>query len=330
MIKFSHIDAFYIVARYAKEYLPVKVKFRGTTKLHGTNCSVVCTPKELLPQSRNRRITPGGGDNMGFAGFITQDEQVETLRAIESQIRHNNKIPADDPLTIYGEWCGPGIQNGVAIQKLPERHWVVFAAKVGAEDGKYVDVAGATRELPNACIDSVHRASVYGIDVDFSDQESIEAAAQFTETLTASIEACCPFAKLYDIEGMGEGIVWVPMEGHWGNSDLFFKTKGDKHKQVQKAKRNKAVTDPEVIKSIDAFVDYAVTENRLQQGIEAIKEMGLPVDMKSTGEYLKWVGQDVKRECRLELQDNDLDWKQVSKAVTTKARGFFAEKAKAL
>lgn len=54
----------------------------------------------VFAQSRNRLITPGKGDNAGFAGWVQENAEalVETL----GQGLH------------YGEWWGPGIQRGYA------------------------------------------------------------------------------------------------------------------------------------------------------------------------------------------------------------------------
>jgi hypothetical protein len=158
--------------------------------------------------------------------------------------------------------------------------------------------------------------------VDFADAASKEAAiAKATET-TSEVEAECPWAARFGIAGTGEGIVWFPLGDHWGNADLFFKTKGDKHK---KTKRNAARPQiaPEMLESVEAFVAFAVTENRLEQGLEAIQEAGHSVEMSSMPHFLKWMGQDVARECAAELEVNGLKWKDVSKAVTNRCRSFF-------
>ena len=140
MIKYTHIDGLHIVGRYGKEFVKEPVKFRGTVKLHGTNSSVTCTSEELLPQSRNRRLSLKD-DNAGFAAFILDKVESKVVRELEDVIRSDENVRDDVPVTIYGEWIGPGIQNGVAITKLADRRWVVFAAKVGSgDDGRYVDI----------------------------------------------------------------------------------------------------------------------------------------------------------------------------------------------
>lgn len=53
-------------------------------------------------------------------------------------------------------------------------------------------------------------------------------------------------------------------------------------------------------------------------------------DLKRTGDFLKWIGQDVKKKSVAELEASGLEWKQVAKAVASKARNWYIKKAKTL
>lgn len=337
MIKFSKIQNFHSVVKYGKEFIFEPVKYRGTVKLHGTNSSVICTPEELIPQSRNRQLSLDS-DNAGFASFILEGkESQKAVREMEKIVRSHEKLRDDIPLVFYGEWVGPGIQNGMSINNYENKRWVIFAAKVReGESGRYLDIASIDKlhQLlwdSKTEIYSIFEAPTYELEIDFQKQESLEAAVEKYEKLTQEIEDCCPYGKLSGFEGMGEGIVWIPITKHSGHqSDLFFKTKGDKHKVVKRAQRNKSPMDPEVIESVEKFIDYAVTENRLLQGIDYLKEMNHQIEIQSMGHFLKWIGKDVQTECRVELQSNDLKWKQVSKSVGNKARDWFKKRALSL
>lgn len=339
MIKFVHINALYQVARYVSKVnddpdIPNKykinpmVQFRGTTKLHGTNSGIVCTNDSLTPQSRNRTLSLDG-DNNGFAAFVNGEKQKEAIRIIEQQIRNDHSIDPSNNLVLYGEWIGPGIQTGMAINQLPSKQWVLFAIRTGnADDYQYIDaVPKLNKQYEEAQIHSIYDVDSWSLSVDFRTQKSREEAVKETEALAQAVEDQCPWGKYFGIEGMGEGIVWTPLGGHWGNDDLFFKTKGEKHKIVKRAKRNKPATDPEVVASVNEFLEFAVTENRLKQGIEYLNEMNHPIEMQSTSHFLRWVVQDIQRECALELQDSGLDWKQVSKAISKKALEYFKSQA---
>lgn len=336
MHKFTHVDAFYQVVRYVEhtnsdvncpERCKIKtpVSYRGTIKLHGSNAGVACRSDGLYPQSRTRVLSLED-DNYGFAAFVDVDARKNAIRRLETQIRVAENIAPNSTLVLYGEWIGSGIQRGVGISQLDEKQWVLFTVKVvDGEESRYLDALPKLGdEFSSLQIFSIADAPTFSLQVDFGQSESKMKALEYAMQVTDEVERACPWAKRFGVEGVGEGIVWMPVDKHWGNSSLFFKTKGEKHK-VTKSKKTQVQLSPEVLANIDEFLEFSLPENRLRQGIEAIREMGFSFDMKSMGEYLKWVGQDVKRECALELESNNLEWKDVSKAVTNKARAFFIE-----
>jgi hypothetical protein len=105
----------------------------------------------------------------------------------------------------------------------------------------------------------------------------------------------------------------------------MFKAKGEKHKVV---KTKEAVqVDPEVAKSIGDFVTMFVTEARCEQGLNAI---GNVLDMKKTGDFLKWLSQDVLKESTAELEASQLTWEQVQKAVQVAGREWYSRKVKTI
>ncbi|MEM9193516.1 MAG: RNA ligase family protein [Myxococcota bacterium] len=334
MRKFTHIDQFYQVIRYVAatngnpdcpERYKIRgpVEYRGSVKLHGSNAGVACRPNGLLPQSRSRALSVDD-DNYGFAAFVARASVEAAVREIESTIRQERGIADEVPMILFGEWIGPGLQKGVAVNQLPQKQWVLFAVKVfSSEEGAYLDAVPTIGDrFAEEQIFSIADGPSFRLEVDFASADSKEAALETATKHTEEVERRCPWAMRFGIEGVGEGIVWVPLGDHWGNSDLFFKTKGSKHK-VTKSKSGKPQLAPEVLASIRAFVDFAVTDNRLEQGLDHLREMGQPIDMPSIGAYLKWVGQDVKREAAAELEVNQLEWKDVSKAVTARARAYF-------
>ena len=339
MHKYTHIESIYRVNKYIKKTnkadIPEEYKvkgpvcFRGTVKLHGTNSSVVCAADTLTPQSRNRQLSLDN-DNCGFAAFV--DSVQEGIRAIETEIRDKHNIPSDTALVLYGEWIGPGIQKGMAISKLPDKQWVLFAAKiVEGDESRYVDVIGPLEDrYAEHRIFSVYDVSTYSLEIDFSSEESKQAAIQTFEKLTEQIDKQCPWGTKFGLEGPGEGIVWIPVGDHWGHKDLYWKSKGSKHKEVQRPAKSKGNLDPAVLESVEKFLNFAVTETRLNKGLDYLREMNKPIDMPSMGDFIKWVSQDVRRECADELEANQLDWKQVSKGVGAKARGFFKRKVQTL
>jgi hypothetical protein len=335
MHKFTHINALYQIARFVdmineserpdEHKFLTPIKFRGTVKLHGCNSGVACTKESLVAQSRNRVLTVDE-DHMGFAAFVRQN--TDAIREFEQNLRDLHGIQESTKLVLFGEWVGPGIQNVVAINKLPEKQWVLFAAKtIQGDQESYLDVIKPLQDRFRAeGIHSVYDVETWNVTVDFTNKEQREKAAESVEALTLAVEKQCPWAARFGVQGVGEGIVWIPVEDQWGNSDLFWKSKGPKHKEVQESTRNKPMLAPEVLAGVEKFVTFAVTENRLNKGIDYLVEMGHPIEPKSTGHFLKWISQDVERECAIELETNDLKWSQVNKAVSAKAKDFFLAK----
>jgi len=336
MIKFSKIGAVYNVAKYVsyantakdipdKYRVRTPVEYLGTVKLHGTNSGVLCREDgTLIPQGRNRVLSVDN-DHMGFAKFV--DGHREEISSYAKRIKAKLGITGD--VVIYGEWIGPGIQSKVAICQLPAKQWVVFAARMAEEGAPYLELHKTLGEEgpQEGPIWTVFQGPLWKVTIDFSNKESRENAVTYITESTLEVGQRCPWAARFGCEGIGEGIVWMPQGDYFGKSDLMFKSKSEDHKV--KTKSPAVSMDPEVLKSIEDFVEYAVTENRLLQGLEVMREMGHPVDMKSTKHFLGWVGNDVRTECRDELEASNLEWKQVAKFVNDRALAFWKDQVQA-
>ncbi len=115
-------------------------------------------------------------------------------------------------------------------------------------------------------------------------------------------------------------MVWTPANpADMIDTGKWFKVKGEKH-SVSKVKKLAAV-DPEKLKSIESFVEYAVTENRLHQGLD---EVGL--SQKSIGQFIGWINKDINKEEGDTLEVNNLTMKDVGRYVADKARVFYLGK----
>jgi hypothetical protein len=293
-------------------------------KIHGTHAAVECSGCGIRPMSRERYISILS-DNAGFAVFCSGHMQATAIRAIERQLRVDSGSSDDDIITIYGEWCGPGIQKGVAVNQLSERHFVVFAASRAPVQGEheYIDVVGPFKNrFSGASIYSIYDSPTWSVDVDFNDELACERTLNNVEELTLAVEAQCPYAVGFSITGVGEGIVWTPIDEHFGRPELFWKSKGPKHREV-KSKASQPSLQPEQLESVEAFVEYALTEARLEKGLDHVRAMGCQVDMTSTGLFLRWVADDIVRECADELAANSLEWKFIARYVNTRALNFW-------
>lgn len=207
---------------------------------------------------------------------------------------------------MYGEWCGKAIQKGVGVSEL-DKMFVIFAVKA---DDVWLDV---TPSIMYERIFHVKQFPHWTMEIDFNNPELSQT--RLVE-LTNMVEDECPVAKHFGVSGVGEGIVWSTPDRRF-----CFKVKGEKH-SVTKVK-TLAEVDVEMVNGVAAFVDYAVTDARLQQGLDVLRQRGIEIDQKATGEFLKWVVGDVIKEESDTLVGNGLDVKMVNKAISQKARIWF-------
>jgi len=290
-----------------------KVTFKGSVKLHGTNGGVAHTEEDgIWAQSRENIITVEH-DNFGFAFFVESRKEVFTdlIQQVRSE---NHQINPNDIVVIFGEWAGSSIQKGVGIMNIPKTFFI-FAVKVEPEDGSpsyYLD-SDNLRSVENR-IYNINDFVSYSLEIDLNQPEMVQNKLS---EITLAIEEMCPVAKEFGYEGVGEGVVWV---AKYDNQIYRFKVKGDKH-SASKVKTLASV-DVEKINSINEFVEYAVTENRFNQGIGVIFPDG-QLDVKKLGDVIKWVVSDVISEEVDVLNENNLEPKDVGKYISTKTRQMF-------
>lgn len=337
MIRYIHVHQLHNVVRVAGERRnngrgPGRVHYRGTIKLHGSNASVVCSPAGVQPQSRNRELTLDD-DNLGFAAFVGGDAQREALRELELELRAAIGLAEARPLALFGEWVGPGVQKGAAVAKLATRQWVLFGVATRSDvldaDGvahrQWFDALPSLGDRFAALgIYSIVDGPVHTLELDFDDRGALELAADRIERLTRSVDERCPWAQRFGVEGPGEGLVWQPLGQHFGDEELTFKSKGESHQvAARKGPRKSANVDPEQLSGVSELLEHALTEARLAQGIEVLRELGKPLDMRSIGDYLKWIAGDILRECKDELETSGLEWKLVAKPLNERAKAYY-------
>ncbi|WP_428427340.1 RNA ligase family protein [Pararhizobium sp.] len=248
-----------------------EVVFTGTVKLHGTNAAVVVRDGVVGYQSRNRDLTPDD-DNAGFAAWASQHEAAWQQMA----------APFGN-LIVYGEWCGGTIQHGVALTGLPTM-FVIFEGHV--VDGDYIDIAELAGLPPQTFKSTDFPTWTVAVDMENPQLVQNELVA-----ITLAVEEECPVGKHFGVSGVGEGVVWsADVLGH----RIRFKVKGDKHSSHRV--RTLAAITAENPGTMAAFVEDALSARRLEQGIEFLKEHGLPIAIQSTGDFARWVVGDVVKE----------------------------------
>lgn len=302
MVPFSKIGQFRNAAKdlsYVNVNHGVKeLTFQGTVKLHGTNAAVGYKDGKIWYQSRSQVIT-SDNDNYGFVAAQSEVEKqwIEYLRSIGTDV------------VIHGEWCGEGIQKGVGIAELPKM-FVIFKATLYGVDLPLDFIPSP--HINGICLITDFPTYSITIDTEFPGKSSDELAK-----ITDEVENECPAAKQLGVSGIGEGVVWKCSNPDY--SHIIFKVKGQKH-SISKVKKI-ATVDPELLANIEEFVNYAATDERLEQGV---KEVG--VDEKLFGNYMKWIMTDIHTEESDVLERNQLTMKQVSKALSNRARKYYMNK----
>lgn len=284
--------------------LPV-LDIEGTVKLHGTNAAIGYNPQtdELWLQSRSNVLTENA-DNMGFyAAYGNSD-----LRYLFREIPN----PAQAPIILFGEWCGKGIQQTVAISKLPKL-FVIFAVQVGEDFLPTFDV----RDIQNRIFDIRDFGVTYGA-VDFNKPE--EVIPEF-ERVVGIVDQRCPVAAALGVEGPGEGLVWRITTPGWSDPRYWFKTKGEEHKVVET--KVAIPLGPEMMQGIADFVSRTVTENRCKQAVQILREANKPADKTSTGDFIKWIVADIQREEADTIEVNQFDAKALNNALAHAAKNWY-------
>lgn len=321
---YDGIDAETGKAKFVPRPQPT-LKFRGTTKIHGTNASIVRRfDVEGGPvftfQSRERELSLEK-DNAGFMLAMLAKEQ--TLIELFNRVAECAGLGFTEPLTIYGEWAGGNIQKGVAISGLP-KFFAIFGVRVGEGDAtewfdieKFQDI-----EYRDEGIYNILTFGSWEREINF--ERPLEIQNELGE-LTLTVEKECPVGKFFGNSGIGEGIVWKCITPGWGSSDYLFKVKGEEH-SVSKVKVL-APVDVEAVRAISDFVDMAVTENRLIQGAQnLVREQGKPFEMSSMGDFIRWVHSDIIKEESDTLIASQIDPKKIGGPVANKARAWFVTK----
>lgn len=289
------------------------VEYRAKVKLHGTNCAVQITDGGVFAQSRTALLAPGS-DYKGFAGWVAANR--DYFAGLSTG------------LVVFGEWCGPGVEKGMAISQARTKLFVVFAVR--RADGTIVHHPEQIRALvPAASAPAELHVLPWegpGITIAFGDRARLEEVAAELNARVALVEREDPWVKsALGISGLGEGLVFYPVSVDGAApaperlEQLMFKAKGEKHRTA--GTKTAVQVDPSVVASVQEFVALMVTEARLRQGLT--EACGGARDPKATRAFLEWVAADVRKESVAELAASGLTWGDVDKAVQTRAREWF-------
>lgn len=284
------------------------ITFTGTVKLHGTNSGICYKPSEGYKiQKRNDWAGKG---HFGFHEFVKNREN--QFIELFNHIYDFYNIDETNQITIYGEFAGNGIQKKVGISELPKSFYIfdVLIYNENTEESKFLDI---TKLYYKDIIENVYLIydfETYIVDIDFNDTSS--AKDQIIE-LVKNIDESCPVTKSLGKEGVGEGIVW---KAYYNNNLLVFKTKGDSHTQTKTKSVNKnIIIDNITIESVNRFIDFTCTSQRIEQAIFETQSK----ELKDIPKFLKWLCNDILEEESKLLEEFNIEWKQVHKRLSSRA-----------
>ena len=317
---------------------PTTVTYRSKIKLHGTNAAIHVKDGKIVDvQKRTSLLNWPHNDNFGFGSWVfTHVKPVA------------DTLWKEPNMVIHGEWVGPGVQKGVAASLVSDKFFAVFALEIQGEtvDGPvsvyYTDpqtiealIGNVTREVTNFFILPWFENETV---VDFASAESIKSFVDEINEKVSRIEKVDPYIyDKYGVEGIGEGLVYYATSttiefyaGHLASglfSRLMFKAKGEEHRVVKSRNAAELNIDPEQVADIKRLVDTIAPVPRLEQGLTEVFG-DEPLNIRRISEYLKWVNDDVHKECLSIVGEAGYDWKTISKHVTRAASMFFKDKYK--
>lgn len=294
-----------------------KVRYRAKVKLHGTNTGVQVLDDGVFAQSRTQVLTIGD-DYKGFAKWVKE--------------RESNFAQVHVGTTVFGEWCGSGVEKGMAVSALDEKVFAVFGLQIGVGESATLVVEPDEIRARLPAIPGLYVLPWHGDEValDFTNQAALDPVVASVNAMVAEVEAEDPWVKAtFGMKGVGEGLVFYPVGADVparfeDYAMLMWKAKGEKHRTA--GTKVAAQIEPEVVKSIDEFVNLMVTEARLSQGLK--EACGGTADVKHMGAFLRWVAGDVEKESTAELSASGLTFAQVEKAVSARARDWMKSKVR--
>jgi len=302
-----------------QSYLDKEIVYRGKVKLHGQNGGVQVNADKIGVQSRSL--------------FLKKDDKLaKVIYAHEAFFRDLFDPSVGKPVTVFGEFCGAGIQSGVALSQLKQVIFAVFSIEI---DGSLIvepdDItAFLTRKTKGQLPEGIHVIPWHGLSVGLTlpEEKSLEAKLEELNKIVNEIDREDPWVLAnFNKKGPGEGLVLFPISLCDQNRrlsktvfpDFAFKAKGEKHRTVET--KSAVTSKPAGAPDAERFAAVVCTEARLKQGLEAV-----PLDKKNTGKFIKWVQTDVEKEAQAELAASNLTFSQVSGAVSKLASKWFMDK----
>jgi hypothetical protein len=295
------------------------IELSGTIKLHGTNAAITISSDKIFVQKRSDSMPldmTKGDFHFGFMNFVHSNSK--WFRNLYEQLTSDPtlNLTPESVLTIFGEWCGPGIQKGVAISQIPDKKFFIFGIQV-QDDGRWLNLSQIPYKSHNERIWFITMFKTYTLRANLKD---VAKLSQELSTITLEVENECPVAKEFGVSGIGEGLVWTGVD-HLGNF-IKFKTKGDKHQKVNGGNAQKIKVLKDANPNVNKFISEVDISNRLQQCYHSEFNNDVP-NRSQTGKVLNWVFNDIISEEHHLLNELSLEVSDVKSALMESIRLLF-------
>lgn len=322
-----------IIEPFTLKAVSKPLTYRGKVKLHGSNAGVALCGTQLRAQSRSQFIDKGGFGTLVFG---------------KNEAFWRGLVVPGGPqvFTVYGEYCGPGIQKGVALAKLKVPIMAVFGIDIGGQlvvepaDITAFLTHNGTAQLPSNVFVLPWFPGEYTLDMSEDTEEKravIQKVLDNIDEEVQKIDKHDPWVKEnFGVDGPGEGLVLYPVSllqdspivpqyrtlqrNNFGT--FAFKAKGEAHRVVA-AKKSVSI-DPERAASAEAFAKLMCPLPRLEQGATAVGGY----EMAKIRAFLGWMASDVQKEGLHELEASNLTWEDVYGPVTKLCSAWYAKEVK--
>ena len=325
------------------------IKCTAGEKIHGTNASVAYSHIDGFWVQSKKRILTVEVDNHGTAAHAMENQNawltIINQLAEEHEINLNKNI-----IVVYFEWAGKGIQKKSALSGFDKKAIIFQYFKVATmeqqlninneEEGNIWKETCQIIRPGNACYVNWVSAKDNGIlnimnyknwEFEIDLNKPIDSLNKIIKVVETEIEPNSPVGSALGTENnVGEGLLLTFT--HRGDIHRM-KVKGDEHsKGNTKIERELTPEETYYMKKIQDFViKRACTINRLEQAyveVMSVEGESLRGDIRKTGQFMKWINQDVIKEESRQLEEAGLIMKDINKTVSNIAGKWIRERIK--
>lgn len=316
--------------------------FKGKIKLHGQNAGITigepdsgeCKPNVV---TQTRRHIVGKEFAAGEVVFPLNVDFFENLWFHFRKTFQSDEMQKIKQFTIFGEWCGKGIQKNVAVSEVNEKIFAIFAINFGTflmvnpDEILNFMTMNQTIAIPSRIFILPWQTNEFIID--FKHEEKLSSVLDEIDELVNKYCQCDPWVEeTFGIQGLGEGLVLYPISKFiqtehkeftflscFDFGKFGFKAKGEQFRVVENKKSATLKVPKPGCPAVISFVHMICTEARLQQGVTEVNAIARP----DIGDLMKWIYKDVQNECGLELEESGFTFKMIRKELGRRIKDWF-------